>query len=458
MAKKSIFVVIMAGGHGTRMKSRLPKILHPLGGLPIGAHVMHLAEKLLPANILCLIPPSDNTEKDNGLKNLFYPHRLLTQDKPLGTGHAAKIAAQEFDKEFIGDDDDRAVVVFLYGDSPLFRLSTIEKLISQLDDHDLALLTFQSSTQYPYGRLQIKNHQVVDIIEAKDYAHTANNQEQNSIFNSGIMAVKWQLGDKNLYELLTTINADNQAGEYYLTDLVKIVSSMGLKTTYQITNEEECLGINNQNDLANATKILQDRWRQNFMAHGVHLPDPSSVFFSHDTTIEPDVTIEPFVMIHPEVHIASGAVIKSFSHLSQTQIGKNAIIGPYARIRYGTKIMNNAKVGNFVEIKNTIFGTSAKANHLTYLGDSDIGENANIGAGAITCNYDGEKKSQTTIGKNAFIGSNSALVAPIKIGEGAVVGAGSTITKDVDKDALAIERSQQASILGYRQKKWKNKK
>ncbi len=452
MGKKSIFVVIMAGGRGTRMRSALPKILHPLGGLPIGGHVINLAEALHPADILCLIPPFAGNQEDDGLKNLFYPHRPLIQDKALGTGHAAKLAAEEFSKKNIKQG---AVVVFLYGDSPLFQLNTIEQLIAKLEDSDLALLAFESTQDYNYGRLQIKNNQVVDIVEAKDA--TAEDKKSN-IFNSGIMAVKWQLGDKNLLDMLSTIEPNNKAGEYYLTDLARILSKAGMKVTHQLTSEQECLGINSQSDLAVANGILQNTWREHFMSQGVHLPDPSSVFFSYDTHIEPDVTIEPFVIIKPGVTIEKGAVIRSFSHLEGATVGKNAVVGPHARLRPGAKILSEAHVGNFVEIKNATLGHGAKANHLSYLGDSVIGDGANIGAGTITCNYDGQKKSQTIIGKNAFIGSNTALVAPVQVGEGAVVGAGSTITTDVPKDALAIARGQQVVINGYRQKKWKNKK
>ena len=453
----SIFVVIMAGGRGTRMQATLPKILHPLGGLRLGEHVIRLAENLSPTDILCLIPPFAGDEKDDGLKNLFYPHRMVVQDKPLGTGHAAKIAAQEFEKKSMPDN---AVVVFLCGDSPLFGQATIEKLIASLDgdgqQHDLALLAFQSVKDYNYGRLQIDKGMVTGIVEAKD---ATDEDKKINIFNSGVMAVRWRLvGDQSLLDLLNKITANNRAGEYYLTDLVKMVRAAGLKTTYLLTGEDECLGVNSQADLAQAEKILQEKWRGKFMAQGVTMPDPSSVFFSYDTMIEPDVTIEPFVVIKNGVKIDRGAVIKSFSHLADCTIGKKAVVGPYARLRPGAKILAEAHVGNFVEIKNTTLGYGAKANHLTYLGDSEIGDGVNIGAGTITCNYDGQKKSQTLIGKNAFIGSNSSLVAPVKIGEGAVVAAGSVIPQDVAKDALAITRGQQMSVAGYRQKKWQNKK
>ncbi|MDI9313261.1 MAG: bifunctional UDP-N-acetylglucosamine diphosphorylase/glucosamine-1-phosphate N-acetyltransferase GlmU [Hydrotalea sp.] len=456
MARKSIFVVIMAGGRGTRMRATLPKILHSLGGLPLGAHVTRLAENLAPADILCLIPPFAGEEKDDGLKNLFYPHRLLVQGQPLGTGHAAKLAAQEFEKKAMPDN---AVVLFLCGDSPLFEQSTIEQLVDSLDGeagrHDLALLAFQSGKDYNYGRLQIKNNQVMSIVEAKD---ASAEDKKINIFNSGVMAVRWHLGRETLLDHLEKITDDNRAGEYYLTDLVKMVSNAGLKTTYCLTGEDECLGVNSQADLAQAEKTLQNKWREQFMSQGVTMPDPASVFFSHDTAIEPDVTIEPFVVIKNGVNIERGAVIKSFSHLAEATIGKNAVVGPYARLRPGAKILAEAHVGNFVEIKNATLGYGAKANHLTYLGDSEVGDGVNIGAGTITCNYDGQKKSKTIIGKNAFIGSNSSLVAPVKIGEGAVVAAGSVITEDVARDALAITRGQQMAVAGYRQKKWQNKK
>lgn len=449
-----LWVVVLAGGRGTRMKSPLAKVLHPLAGLPIGAHVKKLAESLSPRGVLAVVPPVVGDDVDR-LTELFRPHHSVLQAKAQGTGHAALLAAAALTKELTAEEEGQTTVLFLCADSPLFTRTTMLHLLARLEHNDAALLAFSSPHDYAYGRLRLVEERVVGVVESKDASEA---DKVIDIFNAGVMAVRWRMGQKNLHDYLSSITADNNAGEYYLTDLVRLIDKGGGHVGYELAPEEECLGVNSQADLAQAEKIFQDRVRSHMLASGVRMPDPSSVFFSHDTRVEPGVVIEPFVTIHPRVTIARGATIRSFSYLEGAVIGADAVVGPYARLRAGAVLGQGAHIGNFVEVKNTHLGSGSKANHLTYLGDSDIGEGVNIGAGTITCNYDGQKKSKTTIGRGAFIGSNTALVAPVNIGAGAVIGAGSTIVKDVAKDALAIARGQQVEVPGYRPKKWKNRR
>lgn len=496
MMNKFLAIVILSAGKGSRMASPRPKVLHSLAGLSLAQHVTNLAVSLNPQKILALVPPPPEPSIEETLEQslngrpiighyaemdeiakAFSPYETYVQHEPKGTGHAAMLALQHLaDNPTFAKDifSDSAVLLFLYGDTALLTKPTIDHMLQKIaQGADLVTLGFYAKTHYPYGRLLVKGQVLENIIEAKDYVlqqsatnpyaspkHQVHQQMENQaeLFNSGVMAVKTKILGKKLGHYLQQLTPNNQAGEYYLTELVSLLHAAGAHLTYVVGSESECLGVNTQQDLAVAESVMQQRLRQHWLSRGVTLLNPDSVFFSYDTKIGKGSVIEPFVIIGTGVEIGQQVTVKGFSHIAGASIGDHASIGPFARIRKGAVLSSHVQVGNFVEIKNSYLASGVKANHLSYLGDAEIGAAANIGAGTITCNYDGMKKSQTIIGRGAFIGSNSALVAPLTIGDGAVIGAGSTITTNVAADALALARPEQTTIAGYRQKKWKNKK
>jgi len=436
LESRSALAVILAAGEGTRMKSALPKVLHEVAGRPMLAHVLtSVAESGVAATAVVLGPGRDDVRAETS--KLSPQAHVFVQEQRLGTAHAVLAAREAIAK---GADD----LVVLFADTPLVRPETIRALRAALaEGAGVAVLGFRTATPFGYGRLiQGETGALVAIREEKDASES---ERQLDLCNAGLMAID---GRKAL-EMLTQIRAENAKGEYYLTDVVEIARAAGLETRVVLGEEQEVQGVNDRVQLAAVERVLQDRLRLAAMQGGATLIAPETVFFSADTKIGRDVTIEPNVVFGPGVEIADGAVIHAFSHLQGAQVGASANVGPFARLRPGADLGAGSKVGNFVEIKSTKLGQGAKVSHLTYLGDAEVGAEANIGAGTITCNYDGFLKYRTVIGEGAFVGSNSALVAPVTIGAGAYVGSGSVVTRDVAPHALALARGRQMEKAGW---------
>ena len=433
MAATDIAVIVLAAGHGTRMKSRKPKVLHSIAGRPMLQHVIATAEALDPSDIVVVVGP-DMWEVEVASE----PHKTVEQSERLGTGHAALQAKRKLG----GFDGD---VLIMFGDSPLISPETLQDMIDLRRSEEspvVVVLGFRPEDPGPYGRLILDEDGGLErIVEAKD---ATPEELMTDLCNSGVMCVEGSV----LFDMLGAIGKDNAQGEYYLTDIVRIAREAGGDCAVVVGDEEEMLGVNNRVHLAQAEAAVQYRMRIAAMEAGATLQDPDSVHFSWDTKLGRDVTVGPHVVFGPGVRVRHNAEIRAFSHLEGVTIDEWAQVGPFARLRPGARIGKAARVGNFVEVKNAVVEEGAKINHLSYIGDARVGEGANIGAGTITCNYDGYLKSHTDIGAGAFIGSNSALVAPVSIGAGAIIGAGSTITKDVEADAIAVERAPQKSLAG----------
>lgn len=436
MNKRSVAAVILAAGHGTRMKSSTPKVLHAVGGRSMLAHVMAAAEALAPARLAVVIGAQAPIVGE-AAKAIRADVAVAVQNPPRGTGDAVKQAMPAL-KGFSG------VVLVLYADTPLVTPETLRALAGEIEKGAaVAVLGFRPADAGAYGRLKVNAAGGLEaIIEAKDASAA---ELAIGFVNSGVMAVDAGF----LGRALPQLKDDNAKKEFYLTDIVAIARAEGLACAVAEAAEDEVAGVNSRGELSEAERIFQNRRRKAAMEAGVTLIDPGTVYFSWDTAIANDVVIEPNVFFGPGVAVASGAHIRANSHIEGAQVGENASVGPFARLRPGTELSRDAKIGNFVEVKNAKVGEGAKLPHLTYAGDAIIGANANLGAGTITCNYDGFSKHKTTIGAGAFIGSNSALVAPVTIGAGAYVGSGSVITKDVEADALAVARGRQADFKGW---------
>ena len=432
MTTSKTAAIVLAAGLGTRMNSKMPKVMHPLAGRPMIAHLMEAIDGLDPENVCVVVG-----DFMNEVSEAVSPFPTAVQSQRLGTAHAV-LAARESIGDFDGD------VLVLFGADPLISLSTLEHLLDVRNQGAaVAVLGFRPDDPGLYGRLVVgEGGDLEAIVEAKD---ATDEQLETGLCNSGVMAID----GKVLWELLERVGNDNAKGEYYLTDIIKLARADGLSCAVWEGDADELIGIDSRADLAEAEAILQDRLRLQAMEGGVTMTDPTTVFLSHDTQLGQDVCIGPNVFFGPGVSVDDGAVIHAFCHLEGVRVLAKASVGPFARLRPGTTLSEGTKVGNFVEIKNAMLEPGAKVSHLTYIGDAHVGEGANIGAGTITCNYDGYSKSKTIIGKGAFIGSNTALVAPVTIGDGAVVGAGSTLSKDVDADALAVTRAPQKQLDGW---------
>ena len=428
--------VILAAGQGTRMKSPLPKVLHRVGGRAMLDRAIDAAQALGCARIVVVVGAHSPEVGAHVVRRLGEGSTAL-QDPPLGTGHAVRSAEAAL-KGFEGD------VVVTYADVPLLDDTVISALFAvREDDADLAVLGFEAEDPGAYGRLILGDENELErIVEARD---ASVDELEVTACNSGVMALPARL----LFDLLAEVTNDNAKGEYYLTDVVALARARGLKTRVAMAAEEDVLGVNSQIELAQAEAIFQHRRRLDLLAEGVSMVAPETVYLAYDTDIEGGVTIEPNVVFGPGVRVESGARIHAFSHLEGCTVRSGAQVGPFARLRPGADIGRKARVGNFVEVKNVSLGEGAKANHLAYLGDGEVGAGANIGAGTIFCNYDGFGKARTTVGEGAFVGSNSSLVAPVSIGAGAYIGSGSVVTKDVSPDALAFERSEQVEKPGW---------
>ena len=428
--------VILAAGQGTRMKSPTPKVLHKVGGRAMLDLAIDAAQELGCDRIVVVVG-AHSPEVGEHVKARLGEDAIAVQDPPLGTGHAV-LAARDALASFAGD------LVVTYADCPLLNAAAIEPLF---DLHgtgaDVAVLGFEAADPGAYGRLVLgEDGDLHRIVEAKD---ATDDEKAIRACNSGVMAADAAL----LFGLLDNVGADNSKGEYYLTDVIGLAVGQGLSAQATFAPEEAVMGVNSQGELALAEAAFQARRRRQLMADGVTMTAPETVHLSFDTHIAGGVTIEPYVVFGPKVRIEAGAVIRAFSHIEQAIVHSGAIIGPYARLRPGANIGKGAHVGNFVEVKNVIVGEGAKLNHLTYVGDGTIGPRANLGAGTIFCNYDGFDKHETHVGEGAFIGSNTALVAPVKIGAGAYTGSGSVITEDVPANALALGRGRQVIKEGW---------
>lgn len=426
-------LIVLAAGKGTRMKSDLPKVLHPLGGRPLLAHALKAGEGAARAVVVA----GHGAELVRAAVAETMPDaEVVVQREQLGTGHAVAQAGPAL-KDFAGD------AIVLYGDTPFIRPETLMAMqAARASGAAVVVLGFMAETPGRYGRLILSpSGDLEGIIEAKE---ASPDQLAIRLCNSGVVCAKASL----LFDLVAGIGNDNAAGEYYLTDIVALARGRGLRTAVVTCDEEETLGINSRAELAQAESAFQARARLAAMEGGATLIAPETVFLSADTEIGRDVVIHPNVVIGPGVRIGDGAEIRAFSHLEGCTIAPGAQIGPYARLRPGAEIAKGARIGNFVEVKNARIGEGAKVNHLSYVGDAHVGASANIGAGTITCNYDGVMKHQTKIGEGAFIGSNTALVAPVEIGAAAITGSGSVITRDVPDGALATERAPQVTRDG----------
>jgi bifunctional UDP-N-acetylglucosamine pyrophosphorylase/glucosamine-1-phosphate N-acetyltransferase len=453
MAKKKTAIptaaIILAAGKGTRMKSELPKVMHKIANRAMVGHVMHTVLDAGLAPLTLVVAPGMHTVRSYA-QSVDEAVSFAVQEQQLGTGHAV-LSAKESLKGFEGN------LLVLYGDTPLITGETITRLLETLTADAkcaVAVLGFTPHDPAEYGRLVLASDGTLErIVEARD----ANEQERHiTLCNSGVIALRGNVA----WGLLEHIENTNKKGEYYLTDVVAIARSAGFTARVVEGSAQEVLGVNSRVELAQAEAAIQERLRTAHMENGVTLLAPETTYFSADTRIGQDVIIEPNVFFGTDVVIGDGVHIKASSHIEGTVIGNNASVGPFARLRPGTNLGEDVKVGNFVEIKKSEIEAGAKISHLSYIGDATVGEEANIGAGTITCNYDGYQKYRTVIGRDTFIGSNTALVAPVKVGDGAIVAAGSVITQDVAADALGVARTRQEQkqdwAKGFREKQKKN--
>jgi bifunctional UDP-N-acetylglucosamine pyrophosphorylase/glucosamine-1-phosphate N-acetyltransferase len=419
------------------MKSDLPKVLHPIAGAPMLVHAIASGATLDPAKVVVVaghgadLVETATQAHDDSIE-------IALQTEQLGTAHAVAQAAPAL-QDFDGD------ALVLYGDTPFLQPDTLDRMIVARTAHDVVVLGFDAADPGRYGRLVMQGDALKAIVEFKD----ASDEERSITFcNSGVILAK----SSTLFDLVDAVGNDNASGEYYLTDIVAIARSRGLSATAVTCDESETMGINSRAELAQAEAAFQMRARTAALENGTTMPAPDSVHFAFDTHVGRDTIIEQNVVFGPGVTIETGAHIRAFSHLEGCHVSRGATIGPYARLRPGTEVAEDARVGNFVEIKNAMLHEGAKVNHLTYIGDAEVGEAANIGAGTITCNYDGVMKHKTTIGKRAFIGSNTMLVAPVTIGDEAMTATGSVITTDVPEGALALARAKQVNKPGLARK------
>lgn len=428
MTRKCL-AVVLAAGDSTRMKSSMSKVLHPVGGRPMIAHVMaSIAASGVSDVALVLGRDAEKVEEAASIDGLAVESVLQTER--LGTGHAVLMA-----KDAIGRGYDDILVA--YGDVPLITAAPLKAAREALaGGADVAVIGFHTKNPTGYGRLLVENGELIAIREEKDATEA---ERAVTWCNSGLMAID----GKKALDLLSRIGNKNAKGEYYLTDLVEIARSLGGKVVAVDAPESELTGCNNRAELAVIERLWQERRRHELMVSGVTMIAPETVFLSHDTVIGQDALIEPNVVFGPGVTVEGGAVIHPFSHLEGAHVAAGATVGPFARLRPGANLAEGSKVGNFCEVKKAEIGKGAKVNHLTYIGDAVVGAETNIGAGTITCNYDGVNKHETKIGAGAFIGSNSSLVAPVAIGDGALIASGSVITEDVPNDALAFGRARQ---------------
>jgi len=433
----STALIILAAGKGTRMLSDLPKVLHPIAHAPMLAHAMRAGAALSPERLI-IVAGAGADAVAKAAHEVDETAEIVRQEEQNGTAHAVAQARDAL-QGFEGD------ALVLYGDTPFLQPETLERMQDARTTHDLVVLGFHAADPARYGRLVMRGDDLDRIVEFKD---ATPEQRKIDFCNSGVMACD----AATLFDLIDEVGNDNAAGEFYLTDVAELACARGLRVTAVACDEGETLGINSRTDLATADTVFQTRARAELLEAGVSMMAPETVFLAFDTVIGRDAQIDPNVVFGPGVTVESGAHIRAFSHLEGCHVSRGAIVGPYARLRPGAELADDVRVGNFVEVKNTDIGEGAKINHLSYVGDATVGARANIGAGTITCNYDGVMKHRTEIGADAFIGSNTMLVAPVKIGDGALTASGSVITRDVEDDALAMSRAPQETKPGRARK------
>lgn len=428
-----ISVIVLAAGMGTRMNSDLPKVLHPLAGVPMLHHALSTARALEPARVV-VVTGHEAAAVAKAALDFDQATETVVQDPQLGTAHAVAQAAP-----LLAEVEGEAIV--LYGDTPFVRPETLHAMLEARQTHAVVILGFEPRDPGRYGRLIVEGDQLRAIVEYKDATEA---QRAIRLCNSGVVCAE----ARTLFRLVAQVGNANAAGEYYLTDIVELARAEGLSVGYVTCPEAETLGINTRHQLAEAEAAFQSRARFDALENGVTLTAPETVFFALDTWIGRDAVVGPNVIFGPAVTVESGAEIKGFCHLEGCHISRGATVGPFARLRPGAELAEDVHVGNFVEIKNAVLDEGVKVGHLTYLGDAHVGEFTNIGAGTVTCNYDGVMKHRTEIGKNVFIGSDTMLVAPVMVGDGALTASGSVITEDVPADAIALGRAKQVNKPG----------
>ncbi len=435
----ALAAIILAAGKGTRMKSELPKVLHRIGNAPLVAHAMASVMPLEPDRMIAVVGHAAEMVA-KAVNEIDDAAIIVTQSEQFGTAHAVRQCEAAL-KGFDGN------VLILYGDTPFIRTETLEKMLGQRDrGQAVVVLGFEASEPGTYGRLiRDKSGNLERIVEAKDADAT---EKTVTLCNSGVLCAD----ARTLFSLLAEVGRDNANAEYYLTDIVALARARALTCGLVTCSEAETIGVDSREALVKAESVFQSARRLAAIENGAILQAPDTVYFSQDTAVGPETIIEPYVVFGPGVSVENGATIRAFSHLEGAHVSEGAIVGPFARLRPGAEVGPGAHVGNFVEIKNAVLDQGSQVNHLSYIGDAHVGEGANIGAGTITCNYDGVFKHRTEIGARAFIGSNSALVAPVKIGAEALIAAGSVITQDVPAGALAVARGQQTNKPGLAKK------
>ena len=430
-------LIILAAGMGTRMASDMPKVLHQVAGAPLLVHAMMSGAALSPEHTV--IVTGHGAQRVGPIATAFdEAAEVVIQEDRLGTAHAVAQAKNAL-AGFSGD------AIVLYGDTPFIRPETLEAMIEARSDHAVVVLGFDTADPARYGRLVTKGDTLERIVEFKDATEA---ERAITLCNSGVICADAE----TLFDLIDAVGNDNASGEYYLTDIVGLARDRGLSASVVRCDEDETMGVNSRIDLAVAEAAFQTRARTELLTLGVTMTAPETVFLSHDTVIGRDTIIEPNVVFGPGVTVESETTLRAFSHLEGCHVSRGSIVGPYARLRPGTELAENTKIGNFVETKNAIIAEGAKVNHLSYVGDADVGARANIGAGTVTCNYDGVFKHKTTIGADAFIGSNTMLVAPVTVGAEAMTASGSVITTDVEDGALAVGRGKQTNKSGLARK------
>ncbi|WP_179378433.1 bifunctional UDP-N-acetylglucosamine diphosphorylase/glucosamine-1-phosphate N-acetyltransferase GlmU [Jannaschia marina] len=428
-------LIVLAAGQGSRMKSDLPKVLHAVAHAPLLIHAWRSGERLAPARTV-IVAGHGGDAVESAARAHDPGVAVVRQTEQLGTAHAVAQARAALDG-FAGD------AFVLYGDTPFIAPETLEKMRAAREDGaDVVVLGFEAAEPGRYGRLVAEGDRLERIVEAKDATPA---ELAITLCNSGVVAADAE----TLFDLIEQVGNDNAAGEYYLTDIVALARAGRMSARVVVCAEAETMGVNTRMDLAAAEAAFQAGKRAEAMANGATLTAPETVFFAHDTMLGRDVVVEPHVVFGPGVTVESGATLRAFSHLEGCHVSEGCTIGPYARLRPGAELDRGVRVGNFVEVKAAQVAEGAKLNHLSYIGDARVGARANIGAGTITCNYDGVFKHRTDIGADAFIGSNSALVAPVRVGAGAMTGSGSVVTQDVPDGALALGRSKQVNKDGF---------
>ena len=433
----TVSTIILAAGKGTRMKSPVPKILHKIAGKQLIDFNIDLANAVQSKETIVVI--NGETEQDTRKALAENKIKFCLQKKQLGTGDAVNTAMKKIKIK-------SQYTLVLYADTPFVTKGTIKRMISKANTgSEIVFLGFQTQRKNSYGKFKTaQKRTLIDIIEKNEPGYSS----LDSLSNSGIVLAR----SKVIADLIQKIKNDNAKQEYYLTDIVKIAAESGLSSTYVQCEEDECLGINSQLELSVAERKFQDDFRKKLMASGVSMASPETCFFSYDTKIKSGCVIEPHVVFGTGVEIQRSTIIRSYSYIEGTKIGRHCEIGPFARLRPGTHLFDKVKVGNFVEVKNTTLASNTKANHLSYIGDAKVGANTNVGAGTIFCNYDGKDKHRSVVGDNVFVGSNASLIAPLKIGDASIVAAGSVINRDVPSESLAIARPIQQNKLGLGKK------